>query len=273
MSKFYTTFPFFKLSAAIAFLVVLFLAVLKWGLGHDLLLAGIGLIILGFVILSFRIIQLIYKHQQDRIHDTNQIESTLWLYSRFTPSVTLPALRDMAGSPDFLKVLAEQYYLNQPKVIVEAGSGVSSIILSEVLMAAGSDAKHYALDHLEKYADLTREKIKNIHSEVVYAPLKSYEIGGKSWKWYDTSFLEKAGPIDMLVIDGPPENIQQLARFPALPLLINHLSEQAVIILDDTNRKDEQEIIRLWQEQYGFKAKSLYTEKGTYILKLFKNGG
>lgn len=264
--KIYTTFPFFKAAIAFTAVAVLLLLGVEFLLGYQVLLAGLAFLLLFFMIITFRIVQLIYKHQLDRVHDTNQIEATLWLYSKFTPTVSLPAMRDVAGSPDFLKALADEYYTHKPEVIVEVGSGVSSIILSEVLMADKSEAKHYALDHLEKYAGLTREKVKNPNSEVLYAPLKEYTIDKQSWKWYDISVLEDVDKIDMLVIDGPPENIQSMARYPALPLLKDKLSENAIIILDDTNRKDEQKIIKQWSAAFGMKAKFLFTEKGTCVL-------
>lgn len=267
MKKIYTTFSFFKQSIAVSFLLLIALAYIDARLAYGVFLNGIALLILVFVLLIFRIVQLNYKYQLDRIHDTNQIESTMWLYTRFKPGVTLPAMRDMAGSPDFLKVLVEQLYLHQPKVILEAGSGVSSIILSEALIAAQMDCDHYALDHLEKYADLTREKVNHLRSQVWFTPLKSYPIHNQNWLWYDIDPLEKIPAIDLLVIDGPPENIQPLARYPALPLLISKLSKNAIIILDDTNRADEQQIIQRWQQEFNLEAKFLYTEKGTCILR------
>lgn len=264
--KLYTTFGFFKAAAGISAAAVIGLAVAEWGFGLPVFLPGVALLILAFTILSFRIGQFLYKFHMGRFHDTNQVESLLWLYSRFTPSVSLPAMRDIAGSPDFLKELAGHYYLYRPKVIVEAGSGLSSIILSEVLKAGGSETRHYALDHLEKYAALTREKIANPNSIVLHAPLREYQIGGKTWQWYDISALEEVEQIDMLVIDGPPETIQPLARYPALPLLKDKLSENAIIILDDANRPDEQRIIQRWKEEFGLEARALYTEKGTVVM-------
>lgn len=264
--KLYTTFAFFKRAIAFSAFVVAGLALAEWSFGLPLFLPGLTLLIFAFALLTFRIVQLIFKFQLDRFHDTNQVESLLWLYSRFTPSVSLPAMRHYAGSPDFLKELVSHFYRYRPQVIVEAGSGVSSVILSELLQAEQSTARHYALDHLEEYANLTKEKVTNPGSEVLYAPLREYQIDGKSWKWYDISVLEGIGQIDLLIINGPPETIQKLARYPALPLLKDKLSENALIILDDTNRQDEQRIIQRWKEEFGMASKSIYTEKGTVVM-------
>lgn len=264
--KIYTTFPFFKLTAGAALVGVFALIIVEFWVLSGLLLPGLALIGLVFIILGFRIMQLIYKLQLDRVHDTNQVESMQWIYQQFQPKVAFPPMRVIAGSPDFFKVIVEHCIKLQPKVIVEAGSGVSSVVVSEWLRAVGSEAKHYALDHLKQYADETARKVEHANSQVLYAPLKDYSLEGKNWQWYDIAGLESVQDIDLLIIDGPPEDIQREARFPALPLLFDQLSPNAVIILDDTNRSDEQAIIKKWKKAYLLKEQYLYTEKGTTIL-------
>jgi len=265
-NKIYTTFPFFKMAAGLSGVAILALFVLEYFIQPGWLLPGLALIALGFILLGFRIVQLIYKLQLDRIHDTNQVESMQWIYQQFQPKVAFPPMRVIAGSPDFFKVIIEHCIKLQPQVIVEAGSGVSSVVISEWLRSVQSDAAHYALDHLEKYAGETARKVENQHSKVLFAPLKSYSIDGKNWQWYDIAGLEQVEQIDLLVIDGPPEDIQGEARFPALPLLWDKLSANAVIILDDTNRRDEQAIIKKWKAAYGLNEHYWYTEKGTTVL-------
>lgn len=231
------------------------------------LLLVITLFMLAFVVLTYRIVQLIYKDQRFSIHDVNQVESLMWLYSRIQPTISFPPMRVVAGSPDFLKVVADYCLTHQPKVIVEASSGVSSMVISEVLLKLSNGARHIALEHLEQYAQESMSKINNPNSQIVHAPLQSYALEGKTWQWYDTTALKDIKNIDLLVVDGPPENIQKLARYPALPLLWEQLSPSAVIILDDTNRSDEQAIIRLWSEKYNLSVEKIYTEKGTTILR------
>lgn len=264
--KIYTTFSFFKVAAGLSGIGILLLFGMEYFLSPGWLLPGLALIGLVFIILGFRMVQLIYKLQLDRVHDTNQVESMQWIYQQFQHKVAFPPMRIIAGSPDFFKVIVEHCIRLQPKVVVEAGSGVSSVVISEWLQSVGSNARHYALDHLEKYAKETARKVENAGSEVIYAPLKTYQIDGASWRWYDIAGLENVGQIDLLIIDGPPEDIQKEARFPALPLLFEKLSERAVVILDDTNRTDEQAIIKKWKATYRLKEQYLYTEKGTTIL-------
>lgn len=264
--KIYTTFGFFKMAAAAMGLAVLVAILADYALWPGVLVPALLFIGLTFAILSFRILQLIYKLQLDRVHDVNQVESMMWLYQQFQPKLALPPMRVVAGSPDFFKVIVDTYLQHQPKVVVEAGSGVSSIVLSELLLSRGSTSAHYALDHLHQYAQATESRVNNPNSKVVFAPLKSYTLNGQPWQWYSIDALQGIPPIDLLIIDGPPENIQKLARYPALPLLWEQLSPQAVIILDDANRKEDRAVIERWKKEYPLEEHYWYTEKGTVVL-------
>ena len=70
----------------------------------------------------------------------------------------------------------------------------------------------------------------------------------------------------MLVIDGPPGFIQKNARYPALPLLFDKLSEDCVIFLDDAARHDEKEIVDLWLNEHPeLEHRFFDTERGCSI--------
>jgi hypothetical protein len=72
----------------------------------------------------------------------------------------------------------------------------------------------------------------------------------------------------MLIVDGPPGNIQEKSRYPVLPLLHNSLSDSARIIMDDGNREDEKSIVAMWLKEYGgFTSRFLDLEKGAYVLE------
>lgn len=53
-------------------------------------------------------------------------------------------------------------------------------------------------------------------------------------------------PIDLLVVDGPPEQTAPLAREPALPRLLPRMATRWTVLLDDADRPDETEIVRRW---------------------------
>ncbi|MBI4680020.1 MAG: hypothetical protein HY753_02110 [Nitrospirae bacterium] len=59
-----------------------------------------------------------------------------------------------------------------------------------------------------------------------------------------------------------------MVRYPALPLLIEKLVNNAVIILDDVGREDEKNVVDAWLKEYkGFEYEYYPTEKGTVILR------
>ncbi len=71
-----------------------------------------------------------------------------------------------------------------------------------------------------------------------------------------------------MVVDGPPQHVHQLARYPALPMLYERLSTDAVVFLDDAARKNEQAIIRRWKQEFqDFEVSEIRTEKGVAALR------
>jgi hypothetical protein len=58
--------------------------------------------------------------------------------------------------------------------------------------------------------------------------------------------------LDLVIVDGPTayEPGKAKSREPALPLNRPFLSERAVVILDDVNRKGESEILDRWLQDY-----------------------
>lgn len=75
----------------------------------------------------------------------------------------------------------------------------------------------------------------------------------------------------MVFVDGPPGSICLFSRYPALPALINHLSPDAQIWMDDTIRDEERNICECWAKKFNLELNFLPMEKGLGILKNNKN--
>lgn len=214
------------------------------------------------------------KHEKYKKNEYRQIESLLSILFVIKPNHPLPPMRGYAASPDFANTLLSLIKEQKPKLILEAGSGVSTLISAYCLQSIGK-GKVISLDHEKNFADLSsknlfKHELQDIGT-VVHAPLTKIDINGKTWIWYDIKELFeviKNQSIDLLIVDGPPWNTQDLARYPALPILIDLLSENAIIIVDDANRKDEIEILNLWTKQFkGFQLELLESDSGTAILR------
>lgn len=176
----------------------------------------------------------------------SQIESLMAIYNFLPDLKYLPPSRGWAGSPDFLLKILDIIFKKKPHLIVELGSGLSSVIIGSALKRI-NQGKLISFDHDEQFFNETKDNVNfnNVESYVNlnYTPLITYENG---YKWYDFKKVNIDDKIDLLIVDGPPRIIQQNSRFPALPYLLDKLSEDCIIILDDANRVDEKEIIKKW---------------------------
>lgn len=172
--------------------------------------------------------------------------------------------------PDVLRELTLYVRQTKPALIVECGSGVSTVVLARC--AQLNKVGHvYSLEHLPEYAAWTTHELARhgltTFSSVLIAPLQPYEFHGERWPWYMLDGLPASG-IDLLVIDGPPGGTRPLARYPAGPLLFGRLSPQAVVFLDDTNRNDERQILKRWAQEFpAFRHEPKPTEQGCVILR------
>ncbi|MEX0609950.1 MAG: class I SAM-dependent methyltransferase [Balneolaceae bacterium] len=251
----------------ILFAVVEIMIFFMWGFDTTLLVA---LPLILFLILSF-LFHLYRKLAKDLEEERRQNQALMSLHHFLNLRYPLPSMSHWAAFPELGITIIEYCRLIKPKFILEAGSGVSSIISCYCLEENGG-GKFLSLDHDKDYSQQTNEQIKNHKlssiGSVVHSPLETYEIDSKLWKWYNLSGYTGENKIDLLIIDGPPEKTQTHARYPALPLLHKHLSKEAVIILDDAGRKSESEIIQKWLKLYPeFNLIYKPSKKGIAVLK------
>lgn len=238
-------------------------------------IVGVGTVLAGQLEIFRRI-----QTKMDRIANTardqrdadyRQLESLQALYNVVDPILPLPPMRRWAISPDIAVLVIDEIKKNKPKTIVEASSGVSTLISGYCLKEQG-EGRVVSLDHDETYQVISQESVErhgiDSFASVRHAPLVSHDIDGKEWQWYDLNALSDVQEIEMLIIDGPPKDVQSLCRYPALPLLVGKMSHDAIIILDDAARVDEREIVLRWVKEYPeFVASFVETELGTAILR------
>jgi hypothetical protein len=208
-----------------------------------------------------------------------QLESLLLIYNSLPNLKFLPATRGWAGSPDFLAKIVELILKEKPLFVLEAGSGVSSVIIG-LALKLNNYGESFSLEQDPKYLESTRKNIEINQLEDVSSlfscPLVEYEIENETWKWYQTDKLNITDKIDLLIIDGPPRTIQNLARYPAIPLLYQLFSNKFTVMLDDAKRIDEAIIVEKWVEFLKMKGceinveHCLNFEKGMVILNVNK---
>ena len=142
------------------------------------------------------------------------IEDSLRLSSELKLTRSLPPLRDWAARPDLLLELTHHIQAEQPKVIVECGSGSSTVVLARCVEMNGI-GHVYSLEDSSRARHKTRQELARHQlasfATVFTAPLRRYDINGEEWFWYSFEALPQ-NKIDLLVIDGPPGHTAPLEQ-------------------------------------------------------------
>lgn len=203
-----------------------------------------------------------------------QSEALANLYAILPIEHALPASRGFPASPDLLLFLVDLVDRHRPKVIVECGSGLSTLCFALALRRFGIDGRVIALEHLDGYAEQTRELLRRHGvddiAEVRTAPLEDVTFGGDTTPWYARSGWQDLRDVDLLLVDGPPATLGPLARYPVVPFLLDALSPGVQIVLDDYDRPKERAILQRWQEEHPglFEVLTVPLEKGAALVTL-----
>lgn len=223
--------------------------------------------------------ELVSKIQEGFENHFLQLESLLFIYNSLPNLKFLPATRGWAGSPDFLAKIVELILKEKPLFVLEAGSGVSSVIIG-LALKLNNYGESISLEQDPKYLESTIKDIEINQLEAVSSIfsclLVDYEIENETWKWYQTDKLNITDKIDLLIIDGPPRTTQNLARYPVIPIFYQLFSDKFTVLLDDAKRTDEIIIVEKWVEFLKMKGCIINVEhymnfeKGMVILNVNK---
>jgi predicted O-methyltransferase YrrM len=198
-----------------------------------------------------------------------QLQSYFDLVTLLGLRAPLSQLRGWASSPDFLLEIARRCLQRRPVTVLECSSGASTVVLARCCQMNGH-GHVYSLEHDPLYAGRTQSLLKHHQLDswatIIDAPLKTWpQLGQKLW--YSLDLLpSNLGPIDLLVIDGPPKDIGIMARYPALSLLRPYFAPSITVLMDDASRPDERAIVEAWKaENPDFRFELLPLEKGCAI--------
>ena len=120
-----------------------------------------------------------------------QLEALQNLSAVLPANDVLPATRGWAASPDLLMVLVDLVITERPSLVVECGSGASTLWLALAMRRFGIDGRIIALFFRStdpvfggKTRDLlARHDVRDL-AEVRDAPLESFSLDGETYSWY-----------------------------------------------------------------------------------------
>jgi predicted O-methyltransferase YrrM len=157
----------------------------------------------------------------------------------------------------FAAVCAEVISRDRPSV-VECGSGFSTLKLAGLIQERGGSL--VSLEHDEMWAAHVRRDLAAAGcaetAHVALAPLEPHPLARGGLLWYAERPLRSLPPrIDVLLVDGPPAFTPEveLSRYPALPALAGRLAPDAVVVLDDIDRRGELQVLKAWERECDFR--------------------
>lgn len=181
------------------------------------------------------------------------VESTMLLMAKAPQfESVMPPLGGFAMDARAMLHLATLVEEHKPRRILELGGGSSTVWLG--YLTRDFDTEIVSIDHLEDYRNTTSEYVdRHGFSERVdcrLGPLEKQTVGDETYSWYTPHVFNDVTDIDILLIDGPPRATGRLARYPALPKLHHCLRPDGLVLLDDMQRKEEQNILEIWLSQF-----------------------
>lgn len=163
--------------------------------------------------------------------------------------------------PTTIAYLLNEIIIHDRKVVVECGSGLSTLFIASLLKSIDRDITFYSIDHDGYWLDIVHKELNRRgvadRVQTIHAPLtQSQWCRDASYQWYDPEILDaqlQESGIDLLFVDGPPANKKGLtyARYPAVPYFQSRLGEQYKVILDDGKRRGETRIAKEWGTLLG----------------------
>jgi hypothetical protein len=138
--------------------------------------------------------------------------------------------------------------------VLECGSGLSTVIMGKVARETGAEI--WSLEHMPAWKDKVNGVLSNLGlpNRVVEAPMKSYG----EYEWY-TLPSNLPGDFDLVICDGPPSATKG-GRYGLVPVCADRIAG-AKILLDDTERPEEQAVMQRWEKEFGFSG-SVQTNSG-----------
>jgi glycosyltransferase involved in cell wall biosynthesis len=169
-----------------------------------------------------------------------------------------------AARIDLLMEVAQQA-ANTSGAILECGSGITTILMG--LLAGRRGVKTYALEHIDEWRTrvlkaVSQFRIPNV--EILHTPLCDFD----GFAWYDAPLADLPAKFSFVLSEGPPGETRG-GRYGLLPVMRDRLAANAVIILDDTEREGELQVLRRWQNESSFDVTMHESPAGSFaVLRL-----
>ncbi len=136
----------------------------------------------------------------------------------------------------------DRLFRNSEGAVLECGSGASTLLLA--MLAEKYDRHVWSFENHEAWSLHVRDVLAGLELSrltVCHAPLRNYG----EYDWYQLPGCHLPRDFGLVVCDGPPGTIQG-GRYGLMPVMGDYLRADCRILLDDTNRRKEKDLIERW---------------------------
>ena len=158
---------------------------------------------------------------------------------------------DWTLGDDDLEIIFKYIKENKPKVIVELGSGKSTVKIAKML---DYPCEFYSYEGRPEFWSTTKKKVKGLNVKLIHSPYHRREDGTV---WFNEEDFKV--DIDLLIIDAPEQIIGKNSRM--LPQSIKAKTKFA--FLHDMQRPEEKIIANLLGEPIFY-----HTKWGLCLIKI-----
>jgi predicted O-methyltransferase YrrM len=163
------------------------------------------------------------------------------------PYDALPYLGSWKADTGLLTLLVDHILEHKPRIVVEFGTGASTLVLARALQKAGGGR----LISFDQHADFIAATDDWLAEFGMSADLRAVPLrpSPEGWPglWYDHGPLPHG--IDLMLIDGPPWSIHPFTRGAAASLF-DLIAPGGTVMLDDGARPGERIVARRWRKAY-----------------------
>lgn len=161
---------------------------------------------------------------------------------------------------DALRLVADIVAETRPRLVLELGSGASTVLLARQCASLDTKARVVSVEESPFFAARTTKLLRRHRFcdwvSVVVSPVVRTRIGDWRGYCYGMSEAAMASAMDgeragVVLIDGPMSawTMRGDCRYGTLPLIRRWLAAGALVIVDDANRRRERGIIERWTEE------------------------
>jgi len=203
----------------------------------------------------------------------------------------MPGLHGWPVSPDFALWLIELLERNRYDLVLEFGSGASTLLMRRVLARQGRSVPQWAFEHLPEFHAQTQALLDQAGFgqavQLRLTPLQPMaQPDGSTQPFYACEAalaeaavaMQRPGLRVLVLVDGPPSATGVHARYPALPAVLAHFAAaQLDLLLDDYGRADEKAVAQRWLADLQARRRDatlteMPLEKGACLLRVHGPG-